>query len=616
MSSLSKIQPPNRRLGSWKEIAAFFECDERTLRRWEKERGLPIHRAPGGAGGKVFAYTLELSTWLETSRNSISAASQVNGANQAEPTGHGKRIAFIDGQGSIEEVDAAESSFESRVIEPHSNGSSNSLWKIAGIASAVVAVSILAITLWHRSPGPDSIAVLPFSNGGGDAATEYLSDGITESLIDNLTHVPQLKVKSRNSVFRYKGKDKDIDARIVGNELGVAVLVTGKVVPEGNNIEVTAELTDVRDNTEIWGQQYHGNSADIILLQQQIAGDIAEKLRSKLSPSEKQQVTRQGTQNPEAYELYLRGRYAWNKRTTGDLEAAISYFNQAIAKDPGYASAYAGLADAYYVRQPRYSGAPSDNDPKASAAARRALELDPTLARPHAILGGSAMEYDWNFVGGEAEYKRAFELDPNDPTSHEWYAEKMGMIGGREQEALAEIDRAHQLDPLSSVITSQVGDVHNMARRFDDAINVCQELASDDPTFSRAHHCLAVAYWGKRMYPQVIEEWKTFGRLSGDQHESDFAAALDGGFRSGGWSGALAEGIETRQEQRKNGYSSPFVLAGLYADMGDKDRAFQWLDTAYHERDWLLTALKTDFLLDPIRSDPRFAQVVHKIGLP
>jgi TolB-like protein len=614
MSSLSKIQPPNRRLGSWKEIAAFFECDERTLRRWEKERGLPIHRAPGGAGGKVFAYTQELSAWLETSRNS--SGTLTNEATRSEPNGKPTPLAFIDGRNVLDEADATESLPESAIVEPRPNASRRNRWKIALAVFAMAAVSLLGVAFFHRSPGPDSIAVLPFTNAGGDAATEYLSDGITESLTDNLTRVPQLKVRSRNAAFRYKGKDKDVDARSIGNDLGVAVLVTGRVLSQGDNIEVNAELTDVRDNTEIWGQQYKGKSADIISLQQQIAGDIAEKLHSKLSPAEKQQVTRQATQNPEAYELYLRGRYAWNKRTTADLETAISYFNQAIAKDPGYALAYAGLADAYYVRQPRFSGAPSDNDPKASAAARRALELDPTLARPHAVLGGSEMEFEWNFAGGEAEYKKAFELDPNDPTSHEWYAEKMGMLGGREHEALSEINRAHQLDPLSSVITSQVGDVDNMARRFDDAINVCKKLASDDTTFARAHHCLAVAYWGKRMYPQVIEEWKTFGQLSGDQREADFAVALDDGFHAGGWKGALAKGVQIRQQQRKDGYSSPFAIAALYADFGDTDRAFEWLNTAYQEKDWLLTSLKTDYLLDPLHSDPRFEELVRKIGLP
>ncbi len=220
--------------------------------------------------------------------------------------------------------------------------------------------------------------MLPFTNVSGDASTDYLSDGITESLIASLTHVPGLKVKSRNSVFRYKRKD--VDTQKVGNELGVSALVSGRVVPRGDAIEVSAEVTDVRDNTEIWGQHYSGKSAELITLQQQIAGDIAEKLRSKLSTSERQKVTKQGTQNPEAYELYLKGRYYSNKQTSSDLATAISNFNQAIAKDPAYAQAYSGLASAYWAG---YGDAPSEVYPKSNAAARRALELDPSLAVAH-----------------------------------------------------------------------------------------------------------------------------------------------------------------------------------------------------------------------------------------
>ena len=469
------------------------------------------------------------------------------------------------------------------------------------------------------SPGSgspiDSLAVLPFTNGGGDANTDYLSDGITESLIDNLAHVPQLKVKSRNSVFRYKGKD--VDVQKVGDELDVSALVIGRVVPRGDNIEVSAELTNVRDNTEIWGQHYSGKSADIISLQQQIAGDIAEKLRSKLSVSEKQHVTNQGTQNPEAYELYLKGRYSWNKRTRSDTATAISYFNQAIAKDPGYALAYSGLADAYLVLTNTGSGGtPGEGFPKSNAAARKALELDATLAHPHAVLGSNEMDYDWDFAGGEAEFKKALELDPNDATAHQWYALNMGKIGGREQEALTEANRAHQLDPLSPIISYRVGGVHIMARQYDEGIAVCKKLANENPTFAVAHYCLAWAYWGKRMYPQVIEELRAFGQLSGNRDESEFDSAMEQGFRSAGWKGALTKGVEIRQAQRKTGYSSAYNIASLYADLGDKDQAFRWLNTAYQERDWLLLGLKTDFSLDPIRSDPRFAELVRKVGLP
>jgi TolB-like protein/DNA-binding winged helix-turn-helix (wHTH) protein len=504
---------------------------------------------------------------------------------------------------------------ESDAISPDQTLNRRRLWGI--VAVCIVTLGVAVGGAWYLRSGKasqiDSIAVLPFTNGGGDANTEYLSDGITESLIGNLAHVPELKVKSRNSVFRYKGKD--VDAQKVGSDLGVATLVSGRVVPRGDSIEVSAELTDVRDNTEIWGQHYSGKSANIISLQQQIAGDIAGKLRSKLTSSEKQQVAKQGTQNPEAYELYLKGRYSWNKRTAADLETALSYFNQAIAKDPGYALAYSGLAETYAVL-PNYGGTPSENVPKSNAAARKALELDATLARPHAVLGYNEMEYDWDFAGGEAEFKKALELDPNDATARQWYAEEIGKIGGREQEALAEINRARELDPLSPIISTVAGYLHNSARQYDEAIAVCKNLANENPTFANVHVCLAYGYWGKRMYPQVIEELKAYGQLSGDRNESEFTSALEHGFRSAGWRGALTKAIEARRAQRNTGYSSAYDIAKLYADLGDKDQAFRWLNTAYQERDVGLVNLKTDFLLDPLRSDPRFAELVRKVGLP
>jgi serine/threonine protein kinase len=492
---------------------------------------------------------------------------------------------------------------------------SRNFWLVA--AASIAAIGLMVVGVWHLRSGKavqiDSIAVLPFTNASGDANIDYLSDGITESLIGSLAHVPELKVKSRNSVFRYKGKDVDIQK--VGNDLGVEALVSGRVLPRGDSIEVSAELTNVRENTEIWGQHYSGKSADIISLQQRIAGDIAENLRSKLSISERQRVTKQGTHDPVAYELYLRGLYSWNKRTHPELETAISYFNQAIATDPSYALAYSGLAEAYAVL-PAFGGTPSEDAPKANAAARKALELDGSLGDPHAVLGHTEMQYDWDFAGGEAEFKKAFELDPDDAIAHQRYAYDISRIGGREREALAEANRAHQLDPLTPVTTTVVGLVHIMARQYDDAIAVCKKLADENPTFAAAHTWLAYAYWGKRMYPQVIEEWKVYGQLSGDRKDSEFASAMEDRFHSAGWKGALTKGIEIRQAQRKTSYYSAYLIAQLYADLGDKDQAFRWLNIAYQERDSSLLSLKTDFLLDPIRSDPRFTELVRKVGLP
>ena len=496
----------------------------------------------------------------------------------------------------------------------HKTFASRNYWVV--LFGCIALIGLAAVGIWSSRIGHgtqiDSIAVLPFNNTSGDAGTDYLSDGITESLISSLTHVPGLKVKSRNSVFRYKGKD--VDSQKVGNELGVSALVSGRLTSRGETVEVSAELTDVRDNTEIWGQHYTAKSAELIALQQQIAGDIAERLRSKLSSSERQKVTKQGTQNPEAYGLYLKGLYYWNKQTASDLATAISYLNQAIAKDPAYAQAYSVLASAYWAGNGDQR--PSEVYPKSSTAARRAMELDPSLALAHAVLGDNEMEFDWDFSGGEAEFKKALELDANDATSHHFYAFDIGMIGGREQEALAEINRAHQLDPQSLLISVRIGDVHIWARRYDEAIAVCKKLADEAPTFAEVHSCLASAFWAKRMYPEVIKEWKAYGQLYGDKKQTEFASAVEEAFRVGGWKGALSKGVEIRQAQRKTGYSSAYKIAQLYADFGSKDQAFKCLDTAYQERDFNLIGLKTDFLLDPLRSDPRFTELVRKVGLP
>jgi eukaryotic-like serine/threonine-protein kinase len=485
------------------------------------------------------------------------------------------------------------------------------------LAAAVVVALVAVAAVWYSSSrggqNIESLAVLPFVNVTADPNTEYLSDGITESLINSLSRLPDLAVRSRSAVFRYKGKD--VDAQKAGNDLGVTALLTGRVTQRGDTIQINTELTNVRDNTQLWGEHYSRKSADLVSLQQQIAGDIAEKLRSRLSGAEKQKVTRQGTQNPQAYELYLRGRYSWNNRTPTDINTAISYFNQAIAADPGYALAYSGLADAYYV-WPTYGGDPSEAYPKSNAAARKALELDPSLAHPHAVLGSNMIEYGWDFAGGEAEYRKSFALDPKDATAHQWYAEDVGKIGGREQEVMAEADRGHQLDPLSPIISVNMGLVRIYARQYDQAIEICRKVATENPTFAPAHEYLARAYWGKRMYPRVIEERTAAARLAGNRNMSDFALALERGFRAAGWKGALSKAIAVRKAQRKTSHAFTFQIAELYADLGDKNHAFAWLNTAYEERNPNMLALKTDFLLDPLRSDPRFTELVRRVGLP
>ena len=484
----------------------------------------------------------------------------------------------------------------------------------------VLFVALAAAGIWYwRSKASasqiESIAVIPFANVGGNADTDYLSDGLTESLISSLAHVPGLKVKSRNSVFRYKGKD--VDVQKVGKDLTVDALLTGRVVQHGDSVQVSADLTNVQDNTEIWGEQYERKVSDIISLQQQIAGDIADKLRSKLSGAEKQQVTRQGTQNPEAYQLYVKGRYYWNKRTTADLKTAIGYFNQAIDKDPNYALAYAGLADSYLVL-PSFGSDPNDVTPKSNAAAAKALELDPTLARPHADLALNKQRFDWDFSASEAEFRKALELDPSDASAHQWFGQSLAELGGRAQESIDEVNRAHQLDPLSAIIGMAQAEAYFDDRQFDKSTEMYKKVAADNPTFPAVHLSLATSYWAEHKYAQAIQEFENFSKLSGDKNDAALSAARDAGFRAGGWPESQRRAVEVLLAQRKDKaeYVSSYIIAEVYADLGDKDHAFQWLDTAYMEHDPWLYGIRTDFTMDSLRTDPRYADLLRKIGLP
>ncbi len=629
-SLVGKTEKSEKTLISWKEIAVFLNRAERTVKRWERERGLPVHRVPGGERGSVFAYPDELTEWLRGNSGELEAE------ELAADHGILSQIANEYPNGRPKNGTAAQHTHDPAQRLPVA-AATGPRWtvnpaRVAAWAVPLALTAALIIYLWgghtHSRVGADdtreppsatapdlssdSVAVLPFMNTGGDARSDYLSDGITESLIGNLSHIPQLKVRSRDSVFRLKGKD--IEVQEAGYELGVSVVVSGRVTVQASNIEVSTELTNVRENTEIWAKRYSGKISDLIHLQEQIAGDIAEQLRSTLTSADRQLVSRQGTQSTEAYTLYLKGRYAWNLRDRANLDAAISYFNQAIVKDPEYALAYSGLADAYSV-MPDFDGNPSEDFPKSNAAARKALELDPTLARPHAVLGANEMEYDWDFAGSQAEFKKAIALDPNDATAHQWYAERISQLG-LHQEALAEISRAHELDPLSPVITRVLGGILVDAAQYDQAIEVCKHLAKEDPTFPMAHDCLVYAFWGKHMYPQATDEWNIESHLNGSPDEIKFGEALERGFRSTGWKGALAGAAAVLVARREKGYASPFMIARFYADMGDREKAFDWLDTAYREHDRLLIGLNVSPGFDNIRSDPRYAELVRKVGLP
>jgi len=393
----------------------------------------------------------------------------------------------------------------------------------------------------------------------------------------------------------------------------VLLLYTATCKGTGSWADYCSQTSRISD---LWVER-NGEWLDLFS-QDTVAGTNPQATMERGGQNQKQ-VSKQGTQKPEAYALYLKGRSYLDKQTLSDLKTAVSYFNQAIAKDPAYALAYSGLARTYAFL-PDYGDSPVEDHPKAMAFAGKALELDPTLSEPHLVLGGQIMFQDWDIAGGVTEFKKAIELDPNNAQVHDRYAFNISIVGGMEQEALAEINRAHQLDPLSQDISYDLGFIHIYARRFDEAIAVCKKLANENPTYAGAHDCLAEAYWEKRMYSQSLEEFKIEIQLSGDRSESERASGMEQGFRSGGWKGALRKSIETLQAQREtqpsSAYGSACRIANAYAELGDKDQAFRWLNTAYQEHDEGLMGLKTDYYLDPVRSDPRFAELVRKVGLP
>jgi len=481
------------------------------------------------------------------------------------------------------------------------------------VAGAVAAVAILAASLYllrGRPPEIDSIAVLPFVNATGDPNTEYLSDGISESLTNSLSQLPHLRVKSRSSAFHYKGKE--VDLQKAGKELGVRALVTGRVVQRGNDLLISVELVDTQENNQIWGEQYNRKLADTLAVQAEIVKEISEKLRLRLTGAEKRQLGKLQTASSEAYQLYLQGRYHWNKRTEESFKRSIEYFNQAIAKDPGYALAYAGLADSYCLTGDWFLAAPRDIFPRAKAAAAKALELDPGLGEPHAALGVIKYAHERDWAAAEREFRRAIELNPNYATAHHWYACYLS-FSGRHAEAAVEIRKAQQADPLSLIIQTVVGDLFYYARQYDQAAEQYLKALDLDPNFAYAHDGLGFVHVEKGRFQAAIEEFQRAVALSGNT--PTMISRLGYGYARAGNKLEAQKRIEELKELRKRRFVDPRDIGFIYVGLGDNDQAFAWLDRAYEEGS-ILVGLKVDPIYDPLRSDPRFAKLLRRVGIP
>jgi TolB-like protein/tetratricopeptide (TPR) repeat protein len=456
----------------------------------------------------------------------------------------------------------------------------------------------------------DSIAVLPFVNQSSDPDTEYLSDGLTESIINNLTQLSSLRVSPRSTVFQYKGKDTD--PLKVGHDLDVRAVVTGRLLQRGDSLMVSAELLDVRDNKQVWGEQYNRKLADALAVQQEISREISERLRTKLSGEEQRQLTRRDTSNPEAYAFYLKGRYYWNKRTADNIMKAIEQFQQAADKDPNYALAYVGLADCSSVLE-AYTGAPgSESLPKAKAFAERALQLDNSLAEAHTSLA-DACEGLWQWDKAEEEFKRALDLNPNYPTAHHWHGILL-LDRGRFDEALIEAKRAQQLDPLSLAISQNVSQTYLARGDVNSAIAEASKVIELDPRYPRGHMYLGLAYLKQGNYADAIAELRKAVDLT-ERDRSVFGGLGYAYGVSGRRPEALAILKELEEKYRRHEAVGQDVAA-VYAGLGDKDQAFAWLEKDFQARSGLLPRIRWYIPLESLRSDPRFADLLRRMGLP
>jgi serine/threonine-protein kinase len=456
----------------------------------------------------------------------------------------------------------------------------------------------------------DSIAVLPFVNQNHDPETEYRSDGLTESIINDLAQLPALRVIARSSAFRYKGKETD--PLKAGKELGVRTVLTGRLLQRGDNLSISVELTDVRENKQLWGEQYEQKVADLLTMQHNLAKDISTNLRLKLSGAEQSRVTNHYTQNPAAYQLFLKGRFYWNERTGEALKKSIDYFNQAIEIDPTDARSYAGLADAF-VLVPNYSaGSPQEYYPRAKAAARRALELDETLAEAHTSLAQALFAYDWNFAESRKEFQRAIELNPNYATARHWYANSVLLALGRFDEAIAEGKRARELDPLSLIINADLGADYFYSRQYDNAIEQLRKTIEMDQNFYTAHYFLGMAYAMKGDFQEAVAAYRRALALSDDPF---VMAYLGHTFAASGKREEALKILNQLKTIAKNRYVPAYSFAILYAAIGDQGEAFRWLEKLYEDRAFDIAYLKVDPFFDKLRTDPRFADLARRVGL-
>ncbi len=481
-------------------------------------------------------------------------------------------------------------------------------WIAGGALLALVVAGAALYVNTQRGGQIDSLAVLPFTDAKSDPAVEYLDDGLTESLIDELSQLPNFKVMSRSAVFRFKGKE--VDAQTAGKALGVKAVLTGRIQELGETINVSTELVNAADNSHIWGGHYVRKMADLSSLQEDISRDISEQLRLRLTKSEQAQLGSHTTHDAEAYQLYLKGRFYWEKKTEADLWRAIGYFQQAIEKDPHYALADVGLSGSYAMLPLNGSVRPSDAYPKAKEAALGALAVDPGLGDTHAAYARLLFDYDRNYVLAGREFQEALRLSPNALDVHTPYAERLS-VQGRNEEAIAEFKRALEIDPFCVACSGLLGRTYQFARRYQESEDQLRKTLEMNANFWPTYVWLGVTLALKKEYPEAIEELRKAGNVTQEPFSTiAYVHAISGQREEG------RKELNQLLEVSKHQYVRGSLVARVYVGLGEKEKAIDWLERADEERDFELMFIKVDPVYDSLRGEARFQDLVRKIGLP
>jgi TolB-like protein/class 3 adenylate cyclase/Flp pilus assembly protein TadD len=505
-------------------------------------------------------------------------------------------------------------------------GSSRSTQRNFSIAFAMLALAIVVYGAFHfflpRQPNPiaqdvsgvagKSIAVLPFDNLSGDPENAYFTEGIQEEILTRIAKIADLKVISRTSTQRFKSSPDNLPG--IAKQLGVANILEGGVQKSAGQVRVSVQLINAATDAHLWAESYDRTLTDIFQVESEIAKRVADTLQAKLTGDEQHALALRPTENPEAHQFYLKGRYHWNKRTEEGFKKAIEYFDQAIAADPTYALAYAGVADCYSLLGFHGWGmmSPQEAFPKAKGAAEKALQIDPTLAEAHTSLAYIQQNYDWDFISSEKEFRRGIELNPNYATAHQWYALSL-VVRERYPEAIAEIKKAQEVDPLSLIIGTNVAWMYYFARQYDEALRQGQSTLDLDSSYAGTHFMIGQAYRQKGQYEEAITEFQKAVDLSSSDPLR--IAVLGHAYAVAGKRNEAQKINDELQELSKQRYFPPYFIALIYVGLGDKNQAFTWLEKCFAERSSGLVFLKTEPMFDPIRSDPRFQDLARRVGL-